>query len=158
MSYLSVSADNDREECNLNETWHFNRDVLDDFGKEAPISVEDRKTRVIPLRARIAGDSLPSSARPSYVAYERSSFAFTIERIERRPSLVITVARKSARSKVPGNCSGLRPRAKVYAIMCVGDHSFSLYSCKDSRLISSALLNIKGPHREKCFVLNKNFG
>lgn len=86
------------------------------------------RSRVIPLRARIVGDSLPSFARPSYVAYERSSFAFTtIERIERRPSLVITVALPRVETRSVEIVAGLTPRAKVSAAIYAGDYFPSLF-------------------------------
>lgn len=61
--------------------------------KQQLISVEDELNASY-RSERKEQQSLPSAAavRPSYVAYERSSFAFTIDRTdrERRPSLVIT--------------------------------------------------------------------
>lgn len=72
------------------EAWYFNCDE-----EKQLIFIENGKIRVsYSFQAKILdGDLLPNIARPSYVAYERSSFAFmTIERTEERSSLVITVA------------------------------------------------------------------
>lgn len=82
----------------------------------------------LPLRARIVGDSLPSFARPSYVAYERSSFAFTTIEHGSRGDLgdygrVIT-ARRNAKNNIPRNGSRSY-RERKFTLQRVGDH-FSL--------------------------------